>query len=292
MSQSYDDVIFTWGKFKGVTLGNILRTNPQYLKWVSSQEFLPDEWVDAAKLALENKDISHLKLPRVKTSVKHNTKVQNKSTDVKLFVDTVDKRLAYISMPYDRALIEQFKYEIDGRVWNKKESRWEFPIVHLPKIKKIFPQATYSQNAQKLLDSLLDRREKLDELRILDDTDITIKGLKIKPYGYQNTGIKFVETAGGRALIADAPGLGKTLQSIAYAQLHNRKTLIVCPLSVVINWKREILKFVGKNAVVWDSKGYDGHLNSQFHIIILRIKILFVQKVFSGHTLNVENIQV
>jgi len=74
--------------------------------------------------------------------------------------------------------------------------------------------------------------------------------LKLPLYGYQVIGTKFIDRADGRCLIADAPGLGKTVQAIAYAHHHNLKTLIVCPLSVVINWQREIKKFTGKGSTI------------------------------------------
>lgn len=90
--------------------------------------------------------------------------------------------------------------------------------------------------------------------------------LKLPLYPYQNSGVAFIDRAGGRCLVADAPGLGKTVQAIAYAQHHGLKTLIVCPLTVVVNWQREIKKFVGKKSTVWDTKGYDGNVRNQFHI--------------------------
>jgi SWI/SNF-related matrix-associated actin-dependent regulator 1 of chromatin subfamily A len=169
-------------------------------------------------------------------------------------------------MPYNKLLLEQFKYEIDGRKWNGDEKRWDFPAVQLPKLVKVFPQANLSEPAQKILKKLQERREDLDEIRDKEDTDFEVPGLKLNLYPYQKVGVHFVDRAGGRCLIADAPGLGKTVQAIAYAQLHKLKTIIVCPLSVVVNWQREIKKFTGKNSTVWDSKGYDGHLNNQFHI--------------------------
>jgi SWI/SNF-related matrix-associated actin-dependent regulator 1 of chromatin subfamily A len=33
-----------------------------------------------------------------------------------------------------------------------------------------------------------------------------------------------------------------------------------------VNWQREVKKFTGKDATIWDSKTYDGHLDHQFHI--------------------------
>lgn len=91
--------------------------------------------------------------------------------------------------------------------------------------------------------------------------------LKLPLYNYQTIGVKFIDRAGGRCLIADAPGLGKTVQAIAYAQLHDLKTIIVCPLSVVLNWKKEVKKFLGKDATIWDSKGRTGKPSNQFHIV-------------------------
>ncbi len=261
---SLEEVIFTWGKFKGNTLGNVVRSSPQYLQWIVNTPGLPQQWIEAAKRALNNQDVSDLSLPRTKQSHQDPTQREQKKGPIEVHLK--DNKTAYILMPYNKLLLEQFKYEIDGRTWNGDEKRWEFPAVHLPKVSKMFPDANFSKEAEALCAKLKERREDLDEIRDKEDTDFEVPGMKLDLYPYQKVGVHFVDRAGGRCLIADAPGLGKTVQAIAYAQLHGLRTLIVCPLSVVPNWKREIKKFTGKDAVIWDSKGYDGHLNSQFHI--------------------------
>jgi SNF2 family DNA or RNA helicase len=261
MHPSLDEVIFTWGKFKGNTLGNVRRSAPQYLQWITTTPGLPAVWVEAAKRALVNDDISDLSLPRTKTSYTPPEEKETQTGPIEIHLK--DAKTAYLLMPYNKLLLEQFKYEIDGRKWNGDDKRWEFPAVHLPKVKKLFPTATFSSSAEKLLDTLHERREDLDEIRQLEDTDFEIPGLHLPLYPYQKIGVQFADRAGGRCLIADAPGLGKTVQAIAYAQLHNLKTLIVCPLSVVVNWQREIKKFTGKKSTVWDSKTYDGHLGGE-----------------------------
>lgn len=57
------------------------------------------------------------------------------------------------------------------------------------------------------------------------------------------------------AIIADEMGLGKTLQAISVAMMKRKyfgfsKTLIICPSSVKYQWKVEILKFTGEEALV------------------------------------------
>jgi SWI/SNF-related matrix-associated actin-dependent regulator 1 of chromatin subfamily A len=263
MHSSLDEVLFTWGKYTGQTLGNVLRTAPTYLQWIISTPGLPAVWVEASARALNGGDVSDLSLPRAKTAYKPQTQ----ETQIgPISIDLKDAKTAYVVMPYNKTLMEQFKYEIDGRKWNGDDRRWEFPSVQLLKMVKTFPSATLSSAAEKLLTKLQTRREELDEIRQLEDTEFEIPGLKLDLYGYQKVGVQFIDRAGGRCLIADAPGLGKTVQAIAYAQLHNLKALIVCPLSVVVNWQREVKKFTGKPATIWDSKTYDGQLGHQFHI--------------------------
>jgi len=264
---SYSSVVFTWGKYKGYSLQHVLNVSPSYLKWIVGATAIPQVWRDAALFALEGKDISNLKLPKVKsTSSSSNT---SKPTNEHITISLVNKKTAAAIIPFDRELLDKFKYEIDGRKWNGEEKHWEFPIVQLPTVFKLFDnyKLQYNNEVEKKLLELVGRRTDLDEIRDQDDIDFDIPGLKLTPFPYQKIGVKFIDRADGRCLIADAPGLGKTLQSIAYAQLHNLKTIIVCPLSVVLNWKKEIKKFTGKDATIWDSKTHTGKLSNQYHLV-------------------------
>ncbi|WP_259473484.1 DEAD/DEAH box helicase [Clostridium estertheticum] len=69
---------------------------------------------------------------------------------------------------------------------------------------------------------------------------------------YQKTGFKWLKTlakCGFGGILADEMGLGKTLQAIAFILSEveendiKQPTLVVCPTSVVYNWKDEIEKF-------------------------------------------------
>lgn len=67
-------------------------------------------------------------------------------------------------------------------------------------------------------------------------------------YPFQRAGVKFLATA-KRALLADEPGSGKTVQAIrAITELTRQgenpfPVLVVCPSSIKTNWKREIEKW-------------------------------------------------
>jgi SNF2 family DNA or RNA helicase len=73
----------------------------------------------------------------------------------------------------------------------------------------------------------------------------------LRPYQERGVGwMEFMRTCGLGACLADDMGLGKTVQLIALL-LHERKqearqvgpTLVLCPMSVVGNWQREVQRF-------------------------------------------------
>jgi SNF2 family DNA or RNA helicase len=59
---------------------------------------------------------------------------------------------------------------------------------------------------------------------------------------YQLAGVEYA-LARPHALIGDAPGLGKTFQAIMISNaIEAKRTLVVCPASLRLNWEREIWK--------------------------------------------------
>lgn len=60
-------------------------------------------------------------------------------------------------------------------------------------------------------------------------------------YPFQYVGVQFAQLAGGRCLIGDDMGVGKTIQAIAHIGLNQDKlpALIVVPASVKFNWLKE-----------------------------------------------------
>lgn len=76
--------------------------------------------------------------------------------------------------------------------------------------------------------------------------------LLTKPFRYQIEGCNRLEDFNGRGLIADEPGLGKSLQALLYAYNNPqlRPVVVVCPASLKWNWAQELERHFGTTAVV------------------------------------------
>eukprot|EP01033_Poteriospumella_lacustris_P023068 gene23068-17457_t len=89
----------------------------------------------------------------------------------------------------------------------------------------------------------------LKRLNVLPDT--TQMELNVTPalrqmlLPFQVEGIKFVIARGGRALIGDEMGCGKTIQAISILQHYRNKwpALLIVPPNLMDQWKGEILRF-------------------------------------------------
>ena len=105
--------------------------------------------------------------------------------------------------------------------------------------------------------SMRDRHERLKKLDKVFRSDRWWEGIfceGVRPYPYQEEGIRFAARA-GRCILADEMGLGKTIQAIGTAALLLREglvgsILVICPTSLKYQWKREIRSFVGEDATV------------------------------------------
>ena len=107
------------------------------------------------------------------------------------------------------------------------------------------------------LELVISERERQQRAALVERvyTDETLDALlTTKLYPYQKEGVRFAVKA-GKAIIADEMGLGKTVQAICCAEIFLRErlaenVLIVCPTSLKYQWKREIERFAGKEAVL------------------------------------------
>lgn len=102
-----------------------------------------------------------------------------------------------------------------------------------------------------------------------------IKNIKGNLYEYQKAGINFLLNSGGRALLADSPGVGKTAQALGYiASAGHKRNLIICPASVKFAWESEIEKWTHLKSFVVDSKTILQEIPFETECVIINFDIL------------------
>lgn len=131
---------------------------------------------------------------------------------------------------------EKFAFKRNDWKWNALRKGWETTDVE-----KARPLAKYAVGAAKEHLVAAERiREAMVDASWAEDTETDFPapdGLKYMPF--QKAGIEYA-ICRSKTLIADPPGLGKTIQAIG---VHNAvkmdRVLVVCPASLKVNWKRE-----------------------------------------------------
>lgn len=148
------------------------------------------------------------------------------------------KKYIKLSFSFNRDLIEWVK-SFHTYSYNPTKKYWKIPLT-VKNVKEV-------QNKGFLIQDPLKHwvKEKLDAKKGINNV-IDIPGLKLTPFNYQYWGINFINYRNGRALIADEPGLGKTIQALGWLQLNPeiRPALIVSPSTLKFNWAIESHKWM------------------------------------------------
>jgi SWI/SNF-related matrix-associated actin-dependent regulator 1 of chromatin subfamily A len=100
--------------------------------------------------------------------------------------------------------------------------------------------------------------------------------LKLPLYEYQKEGVAFLTESGGRAILADAPGVGKTAQALAYIVKSNfERVLVVAPASVKYSWELEVKKWTKLRCVVIDGKTDFMEIKDNIQVWIINYDLIF-----------------
>jgi superfamily II DNA or RNA helicase len=145
------------------------------------------------------------------------------------------------------------------------EHGWRLPAERLDGLDGFMAAARRSRHEVRCYDDALAfaaercadeaRRNRLTELFPQGPATPALRDLVAVPlYPYQCEGALFAARA-GRAIIADDMGLGKTVQAIAAAEILARhldaeRVLVVCPTSLKHQWREEIARLTGRDALV------------------------------------------
>ena len=137
--------------------------------------------------------------------------------------------------------------------------------VTVPKYRAMYLDAVLKNGGVLTVEKNLEFKHIVRNMKTIEDSDFEAPN-SLKPImrGYQKNGFQWLKTLrenGFGGILADDMGLGKTLQVISLLLMEQhewkqgekpcRRSIIICPASLVYNWKRELERFAPElNAVV------------------------------------------
>jgi len=102
-----------------------------------------------------------------------------------------------------------------------------------------------------------------------------VEGITGNLYEYQKLGVEFLLNSGGKALLADSPGVGKTVQALGFITHSGlKRSLIVCPASVKFSWESEVEKWTNLKSFVVDSSTELKDIPFDVNCVIINFDIL------------------
>lgn len=125
--------------------------------------------------------------------------------------------------------------------------------------------------------SMFDALEEVKETSTSWELFKSIDGRKL--YEFQKTGASFAIEANGRCLIADAMGLGKTVQALAFLWRMEKRALpalVVTKSTLKYQWSHEIYRFLGPEYVnqVIENKNQKPLTEFGFKVVIISFDML------------------
>ncbi len=193
---------------------------------------------------------------------------------------TVRGNNVVIEFPKDKALVDAMR-SLPVKRYDWKTRKWTVPL-------------KYAADAFRALDAVgadageVAKAAGLHALRSVDAADVVSRFPELFPH--QREGVRFLAASRG-AILADEMGLGKTRQAIiALAERRPEgELLVVCPASLKLNWRREILR-VYPDAEVRIINGPDEVLPARWTIvnydILGRKKAALVKHKWAGVILD------
>ena len=177
--------------------------------------------------------------------------------------------------------------EIDGRRWRAESIEWSVPLSScldlLAALDSNVECATLASQVRALPQVSTYLEGKVERIAISSatslDNPMVLEDMKKRLviafnegkflYDFQYVGVRYAELSGGRCLLGDDMGIGKTIQAIGYAALHPElwPVLIVAPANVQYNWRNEILDWVKDVTVQVVEKGGDKLEDVDFTVI-------------------------
>lgn len=158
------------------------------------------------------------------------------------------KLLLVLRQELKQELVSEIKSLIPQKQWHPKEKFWSVPL-QIDCLEPVFdialrwgydiPDVVYQA-----CDVLMGEFARKVGLSNSAESDYDIPGLNGVLYPFQRAGVEYANTV-HNVLIADEPGLGKTMQALGAVQSQsNYPVIVICPASVKQNWAREAKKWL------------------------------------------------
>lgn len=157
----------------------------------------------------------------------------------------VENGRIYIELP-QKSPLEVDVVRLSGA---RRDTRWRWQIPVLPaSVDRIIDLASCHHvdlnGVEDELFSLVQRHKANVENSKKHNSDIIFHGIKGTPRPFQKAGVEYAMKA-KRCLIGDQQGLGKTVQAMLWFHaLGALPVLIICPPSLVSNWREEIHRWI------------------------------------------------
>ena len=197
-----------------------------------------------------------------------------------------------VQFPYNKELIDEIK-SIPGRKYRPNDRGWEIPEAFLPTaaemIRPHYPNIadtindyfTLTSDGPTLEDMSTAKVEEdlseSDSLKILEDIRERLN-TPSPLYSYQELAVAFLEARIGTrgALIGDQPGLGKTIEALAFCSLHPQVNpiLVVTQASIKRNWYREVEKWLPGTSIQIIDQGKD-KVASDADVVIVNYDLIW-----------------
>lgn len=198
----------------------------------------------------------------------------------------------YLGFAYDPVKVRSVK-SLPGVTWHAKTMAWRVPmtavreaITWADKFGEDVPE-----DLRNIAEAIATEQDKRTQDSRSTDADVVVDGLVGELLPYQRAGIAYALNA-RRCFIADDMGLGKTIQAIATVKAAQNATnnaypcVVVCPPTLVLNWAKEINRWVPDDTVVTvtNRKDFPSRDSGYNWLIIGYSNIAHWQKQLMGHS--------
>lgn len=198
----------------------------------------------------------------------------------------------YLGFTYDPVKVRSVK-SLPGVTWHAKTMAWRVPETAIREA-----IAWADKFGEEVPDEMRDKAEAIAEEQDRrtqesrsTDADITVRGLNGELLPYQRAGISYALNA-QRCFIADDMGLGKTIQAIGTVRASEDKRgnaypcVVVCPPTLVLNWAKEINRWLPDDNVVTvtNRKDFPDRDSGYQWLIVGYSNISHWEKRLSGHS--------